>query len=92
VQVELEIILKGESHKFVVSDEKPLLQSILELPMMVRHGCKGGICGHCRVMLAQGEVRHFPQAGITKGEEEQGYILACCAVPVSDTIVLDYDR
>lgn len=46
--------------------------------------CGMGLCGTCRVKKTSGEVAMDHNGGITDDEIEEGYILACCAKPLSD--------
>lgn len=60
----------------------------LELP----YSCKGGVCATCRTHLREGEVSMEANYGLEPWEIEKGYVLACQSRPVSDTILLDYDK
>jgi ring-1,2-phenylacetyl-CoA epoxidase subunit PaaE len=60
----------------------------IELPF----SCKGGVCATCRTHVQSGEVRMTANYGLEEWEVEQGYVLACQSRPVSDTVVLDYDK
>jgi len=60
----------------------------LELP----YSCKGGVCATCRTHLREGEVSMEANYGLEPWEIAKGYILACQSRPVSDTILLDYDK
>lgn len=60
----------------------------LELPF----SCKGGVCATCRTYVRQGEVTMDTNFGLEPWEVDKGYVLACQSHPVSETVVLDYDR
>ncbi|MET3473206.1 ring-1,2-phenylacetyl-CoA epoxidase subunit PaaE [Novosphingobium sp. 1529] len=53
--------------------------------------CKAGVCATCRARVVAGEVEMFQNFGLTEKEVEQGYILTCQAIPLSDDVELDYD-
>lgn len=59
-----------------------------ELPF----SCKGGVCATCRTHVVEGEVKMETNFGLEPWEVEQGYVLACQSHPVSESVVLDYDR
>jgi len=63
-------------------------ESGVELPF----SCKGGVCATCRTHLREGKVRMETNYGLEPWEVEQGFVLACQSRPVSDKILLDYDR
>jgi len=60
----------------------------IELP----YSCKGGVCATCRMHVQQGEVRMAQNYGLEPWEIEQGFALACQSVPLTDDLVLDYDK
>jgi len=60
----------------------------LELP----YSCKGGVCATCRTHVQRGEVHMAQNYGLEPWEVDQGYVLACQSTPVTEEIVLDYDR
>lgn len=60
----------------------------IELP----YSCKAGICATCRTHLRRGEVRMDANYGLEPWELEAGFVLACQSHPLTDELVLDYDR
>jgi len=60
----------------------------VELPF----SCKGGVCATCRTHLRKGEVNMATNYGLEPWEVEKGFVLACQSTPVSDEILLDYDK
>ena len=60
----------------------------LELP----YSCKGGVCATCRTHVREGEVDMETNYGLEPWEVEKGFVLACQSTPVTDKIVLDYDK
>ncbi len=59
-----------------------------ELPF----SCKGGVCATCRTHVREGEVKMETNYGLEPWELEKGYVLACQSHPVSESVVLDYDK
>lgn len=59
-----------------------------ELPF----SCKGGVCATCRTHVREGEVQMETNYGLEPWEVEKGYVLACQSHPVSESVVLDYDK
>ncbi|MFQ5983738.1 MAG: 2Fe-2S iron-sulfur cluster-binding protein, partial [Woeseiaceae bacterium] len=54
--------------------------------------CKAGVCATCRTHVREGEVQMEANYGLEPWEVEQGFVLACQSHPVSETVVLDYDK
>ncbi|MDH4124372.1 MAG: 2Fe-2S iron-sulfur cluster-binding protein [Gammaproteobacteria bacterium] len=60
----------------------------IELP----YSCKGGVCATCRCHVQVGAVTMAANYGLEAWEVEQGFVLACQSRPVSESVVLDYDK
>ena len=60
----------------------------VELP----YSCKGGVCATCRTHVQKGEVEMATNYGLEPWEVEKGFVLACQCTPVSDEVLLDYDK
>ena len=53
-------------------------QSGLNIPS----GCTFGLCGTCKIRKISGDVHMVHNGGISEDEVAEGYILACCSVPI----------
>jgi ring-1,2-phenylacetyl-CoA epoxidase subunit PaaE len=87
------VIMDGHQKSFAMSSQGSNIVDAaaaegIELPF----SCKGGVCATCRTHVQSGEVRMTANYGLEEWEVEQGYVLACQSRPVSDTVVLDYDK
>jgi ring-1,2-phenylacetyl-CoA epoxidase subunit PaaE len=60
----------------------------VELP----YSCKGGVCATCRTHVQKGEVEMATNYGLEPWEVEKGFVLACQSTPVSDEVLLNYDK
>jgi len=60
----------------------------VELP----YSCKGGVCATCRTHVREGEVSMASNYGLEPWEVEKGFVLACQSQPLSDEVMLDYDK
>ncbi len=56
------------------------------------YSCKGGVCATCRTHVAEGEVDMALNYGLEPWEVEAGFVLACQCRPLTDRVVLDYDK
>ncbi|HHM21070.1 MAG TPA: 2Fe-2S iron-sulfur cluster binding domain-containing protein, partial [Bacteroidetes bacterium] len=64
------------------------LQNNADLPF----ACKGGVCATCRAKLLEGQVEMKTNYALEQDEVNDGFILTCQAVPLTDRVVVDYDR
>ncbi|NQZ20849.1 MAG: MOSC domain-containing protein [Colwellia sp.] len=55
--------------------------------MLLPYSCRGGMCGRCKIKLKSGEVKQLASDGLSDEEKEQGFVLACSAVPQSDLVL-----
>lgn len=53
--------------------------------------CKGGVCATCKAKVIEGEVKMLVHYGLEDDEIEQGYILTCQSIPITDKLVVDFD-
>ncbi|MEZ6107777.1 MAG: 2Fe-2S iron-sulfur cluster binding domain-containing protein [Pirellulaceae bacterium] len=51
--------------------------------------CRAGICGQCKVRCLTGTVAMESRDALSGDEEARGLILACQALPRSETIEID---
>lgn len=55
----------------------------------IPNACRSGVCGTCKLHMLEGQVEMNHNGGITDDEVEEGYILTCCSIPLSD-VTIDY--
>ena len=87
------VIMDGHKKSFEMAREGASIvdaaaTSGVELP----YSCKGGVCATCRTHVRQGEVRMETNYGLEPWEIEAGFVLACQSRPVSEQVLLDYDK
>jgi ferredoxin-NAD(P)+ reductase (naphthalene dioxygenase ferredoxin-specific) len=72
-----------------VPDGQTILDAALAAGIDHPHGCKSGRCGNCKSRLASGDVTHLDHSrfALTPEERENGFVLACRAVPNGPTSV-----
>lgn len=77
------VTLLPSQRTFVVGKQETILERALKEGIDYPHDCTVGTCGSCRSKLLSGSVEAITPFGYTlsKEELEQGYILACQALP-----------
>jgi ring-1,2-phenylacetyl-CoA epoxidase subunit PaaE len=69
--------------------------TVLEGAQVVRpdlpFACKGGVCGTCRALLVDGEVRMRRNYALEKAELAAGYVLTCQAEVLTEQAAVDFD-
>ena len=70
---------------------EPILVAALEARPDAPYACRDGVCGTCRAKLVGGEVVMERCSALDRRERAAGYVLACMAHPVTETVTLDFD-
>ena len=72
----------------VTGDNQQLLLDQAEhAGIVIPYSCRGGKCGRCKVKLIEGEVITLNNEGLTENELNEGYVLACSCIPLTDITV-----
>lgn len=71
-----------------VSENEPLIRAALEAGVHVNASCGGeGVCGKCRVIIEEGQVRDGVSEKLSAEDLEKGYRLACQSKVIEDIVV-----
>jgi len=72
----------------VVTPAVSLLDAARRADAHIASPCGGaGLCGKCKVLVKQGEVRALPTQLLSEADRKAGYVLACRTFPQSDVTV-----
>jgi len=84
-----QITLKPSQRVFTVDADEAILPAAIRQGVGLPYGCRDGACGTCKSRLLEGRVVHgaHQSKALSTEEEEQGYILTCCAQPQTDCVV-----
>lgn len=88
---EVTVILDGRSSPVTVEPGSTVLDAAQRQRPDLPYACKGGVCGTCRALVTDGEVRMRRNYALEPSEVEAGYVLTCQAEPVSPAATVDYD-
>ncbi len=87
------VIMDGHKKSFdMVRDGVSIVDAAAGSGVELPYSCKGGVCATCRTHLREGDVRMATNYGLEPWEVEAGFVLACQSQPVSEAILLDYDK
>ena len=72
-----------------VEEGQTLLDAALRQGIYIPHACGHGLCGTCKVQVAEGEVEHGAANpfALMDFERDEGKALACCATLLSDATI-----
>lgn len=85
-------LLGGRATTFPVVAGQTVLDALLQVRGEAPYACKGGVCGTCRALVTEGEVRMDRTFALEAAELEAGFVLTCQARPVTEQVALDFDR
>ena len=70
---------------------RPILDAAQAARADLPFACKGGVCGTCRALVAEGEVDMRRNYALEEAEVDAGFVLTCQTHPVSDAVTVDFD-
>ncbi len=76
-----------DNYSFFANEEQDLVTSAAEGGIRIPTSCREGSCGTCKVKLISGDVKSENKGGLSKKEEQNGFILACCSQPLSNLLL-----
>ena len=87
------VIMDGHRKSFdMPCDGRNIVDAAAEQGIELPYSCKGGVCATCRTHVREGEVSMQTNYGLEPWEVDKGYVLACQSRPVTDKVLLDYDK
>jgi ring-1,2-phenylacetyl-CoA epoxidase subunit PaaE len=87
------VVLDGRTTTLILArDAEPILDAVLRVRTDAPYACKGGVCGTCRAQVLEGEVEMDQNFALERADVQRGFVLTCQAHPITDAVVLDYDR
>ena len=85
------IVLDGRRTELALPRDTPVLDAAQRSRPDLPFACKGGVCGTCRARVTAGEVRMRRNFALEPSEVDAGFVLTCQALPVTDSVTVDYD-
>lgn len=98
-----EVVLEGQADVTVIFDGnytqfkmpksgEMILDAAQRAGLDIPFSCKGGMCCTCRAHVKEGQVDMKLNYALEPGEVESGFVLTCQTEPVSDVVVIDFDK
>ncbi|KAA2264806.1 phenylacetate-CoA oxygenase/reductase subunit PaaK [Solihabitans fulvus] len=88
---EVTVVLDGRETTLSLPVDTPILDAAQRVRADLPFACKGGVCGTCRAMVTDGEVRMRRNYALDQGELDAGFVLTCQSLPTSDRVTVDFD-
>jgi 3-ketosteroid 9alpha-monooxygenase subunit B len=87
---QLTVELDGEIHDFIWPRQAKLLDVLLGNGLKAPYSCRQGLCSACACILDEGEVKMLTNEILEQEDLDEGYILGCQSVPLTDTVKIRY--
>jgi 3-ketosteroid 9alpha-monooxygenase subunit B len=86
----LSVELDGETHEYEWPRQTKLLDFLLAQGLKAPYSCRQGACSACACILDEGEVKMLTNEILEQEDLDEGYILGCQSVPLTDTVKIRY--
>jgi 3-ketosteroid 9alpha-monooxygenase subunit B len=86
----LEVELDGVTHDFAWPTQRKLLDFLLDQGLKAPFSCRQGACSACACIVSEGEVRMLTNEILEQDDLDEGFVLACQALPVTDSVKIRY--
>ena len=83
--------LDGVEYEVPHQPEEAMLDCMLDADLDPAFMCQEAHCGTCMVILKKGEVSMRKNDVLSKRDLEQGYVLLCQSIPLTDDVWVDCD-
>jgi 3-ketosteroid 9alpha-monooxygenase subunit B len=83
--------LDGEASELAWPQQSKLLDLLLAKGLDAPYSCRQGDCSACACKLLDGEVTMLKNNVLEQQDLDEGWILACQSLPVSDVVKVSYD-
>ena len=83
------ITIEPSGREFDVPAGDTILVAGIAQGINLPYGCQDGACGSCKCKKISGSVTHgvHQSKALSDAEEAQGFLLTCCARPMSDVVL-----
>jgi len=90
---QVSVIYDGQQVDFAMPiDGTPILDAAQRHGLDIPFSCKGGMCCTCRAHISEGKTEMKVNYALEPGEVEAGFVLTCQAHPISERVIVDFDK
>ena len=82
------VTISVNGNVFEGDNQTSLLDQAENAGLPIANSCRAGLCGACKVTVESGQINHPNVPALQEHERNEGYALACCAVPTTDIEVV----
>lgn len=86
----LEVELDGKTHEYDWPRSTRLLDFLLAQGLKAPYSCRQGLCSACACILDDGDVSMVHNEILEQEDLDEGYVLGCQALPVSEKVRVRY--
>ncbi len=83
--------IDGQKYSVNVKNDQTLLEALQDTDADAPFSCESGYCGTCIAKLKSGKAEMRSCMALSDDEIADGYILTCQAIPLSDTVEVEYE-
>jgi 3-ketosteroid 9alpha-monooxygenase subunit B len=87
----VEVELDGQRHRLSWPAQTKLLDLFLDNGIAAPYSCREGACSACACRLVSGEVKMLNNEVLEQEDLDDGIILACQSLPVTDLVEISYE-
>ncbi len=87
----VEVELDGTRHRLSWPAQTKLLDLFLDNGLAAPYSCREGACSACACRLVSGEVKMLNNEVLEQEDLDDGIILACQSLPVTDLVEISYE-
>lgn len=87
---ELEVDLDGEVRTLRWPTQTPLLDVLLDNGLKAPFSCRQGACSACACIVSSGEVKMLVNDILEQDDLDEGFVLACQSLPISERVSIRY--
>jgi 3-ketosteroid 9alpha-monooxygenase subunit B len=87
----VEVELDGERRRLAWPAQTKLLDLLLDNGVAAPYSCREGACSACACRLVSGEVKMLNNEVLEQEDLDEGIILACQSLPVTDVVEISYE-
>lgn len=88
----LKLQLDREKHEIAWPQETKLLDLLLDEGLDAPFSCREGRCSACICLVKSGEVKMLQNNILEQEDLDDGYVLGCQSVPLTDQVEITYDE